>query len=436
VRTLKHFGPDQVAALGGPSWLEQRRKTALARLGELTAPTADSADVWRYSPIDQLDLDAFRPAAPPAEGDVAGIHGLAEELSRGPRIVVGNGTVRSVERAGLPSSVGLGPAAALASAPESLGTLAGGNDFFVALNDSFLPDAVVLEIPPGVVLEEAIAIVHLVGPGTPDGPGPTVFPRTLVHVGENAEAKVVEVFAGGGGPGRSLVVPVGELVVEDRGRLSYVMVQDLGPSSWHLARLNASVGRDGTLRSFTAGLGGAYDRCRLDASALGEGGSTEVTSVYLGSGDQVHDVRTMQDHAAPRTTSDLLCKGAVAERSNSIYSGLIRVRNGAVRSDAMQTNHNLVLDESAHAYSLPILDIEENDVRCSHASSVGPVSEDQRYYLESRGLSPEVAERLIVLGFFDDIVERAPIGPARTALRSSIGRRLGALLGRTPQPDE
>jgi Fe-S cluster assembly protein SufD len=150
--------------------------------------------------------------------------------------------------------------------------------------------------------------------------------------------------------------------------------------------------------------------------------------VYLGSGDQVHDVRTLQDHGAPHTVSDLLCKGAVAERSRSVYSGLIRMRHGAVRSDAMQTNHNLVLDERAHADSVPNLDIEENDVRCSHASSVGPVSEDQLYYLESRGLAPERAERLIVLGFFDDIVERAPIAPARRALRDHIGRRLGALL--------
>ncbi len=432
---MRHFGPDQTAALGGPSWLEQRRRVALERLGELSPPTADGAEVWRYSPIDQLDLDAYRPAAPLPE-PVAELSGLAKELNHGPRIVVGNGTVRAIERAGLPGSVGFGPASALASSPEPLGTLAGSNDFFVALNDSFFPDAVVLDVPPGAVLDAAVVIVHWVGPGAPDGPGPAVFPRTLVHVGEDAEAKVVELFAGGAGPGRSLVVPVGELVVEDRGRLSYVMIQDLGPSSWQLARLSAAVGRDATLRSFTAGLGGAYDRCRLDASALGEGGSTELTSVYLGSGDQVHDVRTMQDHAAPRTTSDLLCKGAVAERSNSIYSGLIRVRNGAVRSDAMQTNHNLVLDESAHAYSLPILDIEENDVRCSHASSVGPVSEDQRYYLESRGLSPEVAERLIVLGFFDDIVERAPVSRARTVLRSRIGRRLGALLERTDEADE
>ena len=153
-----------------------------------------------------------------------------------------------------------------------------------------------------------------------------------------------------------------------------------------------------------------------------------MLSAYLGDGTQVHDVRTLQDHAAPRTTSDLLCQGAVAGRSRSVYSGLIRVRRGAVRSDARQTNHNLVLDEGAHADSVPNLDILENDVRCSHASTVGPVDEDQRYYIESRGVAPEVAEGLIVLGFFDAIVDRGP--GARGRPRCSSAR---CTAGSTPR---
>ena len=142
----------------------------------------------------------------------------------------------------------------------------------------------------------------------------------------------------------------------------------------------------------------------------GKDARSEILSAYLGDGTQVHDIRTLQDHVAPRTTSELLCQGAVAGTSRSVYSGLIRVHRGAVRSDARQTNHNLVLDEGAHADSVPNLDILENDVRCSHASTVGPVDEDQRYYIESRGVAPEVAEGLIVRGFFDAIIDRSP-GP-------------------------
>ena len=292
--------------------------------------------------------------------------------------------------------------------------LAGG-DALVRLNDAFLPDAVVLDVPAGVVLEAPIVVVHWCdGAETPGGrrwperrQGPASFPRTAVRLGRGAEASVVEVVAGAPGDQRALVVPVTELAVDDGGDLSYVVLQVLGTGAWHIGRLAARVGRDATLRTFTVGLGGAYDRSRTDAAAAGPGAPRELRSAYLGTGDQVHDIRTLQDHQAPRTTSDLLCKGAVAGSSRSVYSGLIRVRHGAVRTEAIQTNHNLVLDERAHADSVPNLDIEENDVRCSHASTVGPVDEDQRYYLESRGVPPDRAERLIVLGFFDDIVERS-----------------------------
>jgi Fe-S cluster assembly protein SufD len=432
---VKNFSAEESAALGGPPWLAERRREAFERLGSMSPPT-DEPEVWRYSPITRLDLDAYRPVAGPAPGaPLDAALALADEFGPGPRAIVHNGRIAVLERRGLPDAVSFGAASDLASAPAGLGEVVGLGDFFVTMNDSFGPDAVALEVPSGVTLDAPIVIVHWCDAATVDGPAPTALLRTLIRLGEDAEAEVVEVIAGPGGPGRALVVPVGEMVVGDRSRLSYVMVQDLGPDVWHLARLGATVGRDATLKSFTAGLGGDYDRCRVDAAAVGQGSSTELTSVYLGTGDQVHDVRTLQDHVAGRTTSDLLCKGAVAERSRSIYTGLIRVRNGAARSNAMQTNHNLVLDESAHADSVPNLDIEENDVRCSHASSVGPVSEDQRYYLESRGIAPDRAERLIVLGFFDDIVERAPVRSAVEPLRRRIGQRLAGLPDRGGESD-
>jgi Fe-S cluster assembly protein SufD len=226
----------------------------------------------------------------------------------------------------------------------------------------------------------------------------------------------------------SLVVPVVELTVGDGAQLSYVGLQVVGPKAWHIGRVSATTHRDATLRTFTVGLGGSYDRSRTDAVAAGAGSSTELRSAYLGTGVQVHDVRTLQDHVAPHTMSDLLCKGAVAGSSRSVYSGLIRVRRGAVRTDAFQTNNNLVLGRSAHADSVPNLDIQENDVRCSHASTVGPVDEDQRYYLESRGVPPERAEQLIVLGFFDDIIERSPVPAAVPRLRREVGLRLAEAL--------
>ena len=185
------------------------------------------------------------------------------------------------------------------------------------------------------------------------------------------------------------MVPVTELAAADGASLSYVSLQILGGEAWSIARLAGRGTADSSLRTFTVGLGASYDRVRADVSVEGKDARSEILSAYLGDGTQVHDIRTLQDHVAPRTTSELLCQGAVAGTSRSVYSGLIRVHRGAVRSDARQTNHNLVLDQGAHADSVPNLDILENDVRCSHASTVGPVDEDQRYYMSRAASRPK-----------------------------------------------
>ena len=148
---------------------------------------------------------------------------------------------------------------------------------------------------------------------------------------------------------------------------------------------------------------------RTDARLEGRGASGNQLAAYFGEAQQMHDFRTLQDHAAPKTTSDLLFKGAVGGRSRSVYSGLIRVRKEAPGTTAFQTNRNLKLSEGTWADSVPNLEIDTNDVRCSHASAVGPVDSEQRFYLESRGVPPERAEELIVNGFFSEVLERLPV---------------------------
>jgi Fe-S cluster assembly protein SufD len=149
-----------------------------------------------------------------------------------------------------------------------------------------------------------------------------------------------------------------------------------------------------------------------------------MLAVYFGEGRQMHDFRTLQDHEAPKTTSNLLFKGAVQGRSRSVYTGLIHIGKQAAGVDAFQTNRNIKLSDGAWAESVPNLEIENNDVRCSHASAVGPVDQDQRYYLESRGVPPARAERLIVLGFFEEVLERLPVPAAVPALRAEITAKL------------
>jgi Fe-S cluster assembly protein SufD len=320
------------------------------------------------------------------------------------------------------AGLSFGGAAEVAGAPEMLGSVQDGGDALVRLNDAFVPDAVFVDVPPGASVDAPVLVVQWCDDAV-------AFPRTCVRAGKGAHVSVVEVFAGPAVGTRTLVVPVTELLAAEGATVAYVSLQILGPAAWSIARLAARGGQNTTVRTFTVGLGAAYDRIRADVSVDGRNARSEILTAYLGDGTQVHDIRTLQDHCAPKTDSELLCQGAVAGQSRSVYSGLIRVHRGAVKSDARQTNHNLVLDEGAHADSVPNLDILENDVKCSHASTVGPVDEDQRYYIESRGVSPEVAEGLIVRGFFDAIIDRGPVPAVTPILEREVHDRLDTALG-------
>jgi Fe-S cluster assembly protein SufD len=228
------------------------------------------------------------------------------------------------------------------------------------------------------------------------------------------------------GPGSTghFVDAVVELLVSDAAHVRYLSVQEHGPRTWQVALQRAHVGRDSTLRSTVVALGGEYARLRSEARLDGEGGESDLTAVYFGDGHQMLDFRTLQDHVAPNTRSDLLFKGAVEDTAQSVYSGLIRVRKEAQKTRAFQTNRNLVLTEGAEAKSVPNLEIEADDVKCSHASAVGPIDEDQLYYLATRGVPPEEAERLIVLGFFDDVFDRLPVRSLVAPLRQSVVEKL------------
>jgi Fe-S cluster assembly protein SufD len=219
-------------------------------------------------------------------------------------------------------------------------------------------------------------------------------------------------------------VPVTELDVEAAARLGYLNLQTLGPRAWQIGLQASRVGRDGDLVSQSIAFGGDYARVRTDSTLVGKGASSRLLAAYFGDGNQMHDFRTVQAHAGPKTVSDLLFKGAVANTSHSVYTGLIRIEKGAVGANAFQTNRNLVLDEGAHADSVPNLEIEESDVRCSHASAVGPIDEEQHFYLESRGVPPEVADRLITLGFLDEVLERTPVPSMLPWLRTTLQAKL------------
>ena len=363
----------------------------------------------------------------------------------GPRsglMVTLNGVLATVASSTDDSLLSLGRAGEQEDGDDLLGSVVGDPHDYVLLNDAFVADPLVIDVAPHAVVDLPVVVIHAV---SGDG-GEAIFPRTVIRAAAGSVASVVEIVVdvddpllaelGGTPPPVNhvapsvhpdrLVVPVTELRLADEATLRYVSVQSLGPATWQLAHQASVIGSDAVLESFAVALGGSYARLRTDSALQGDGGTSRLRAAFVGRDEQMLDFRTLQDHRAPRTTSDLLFMGAVADRSHSVYSGLIRVRKGAVRSDAMQTNHNLVLDEGAHADSVPNLDIEENDVKCSHGSTVGPVDEDQLYYLESRGIEPDVAERLIVAGFFEGIADQVPVDGARPMIGRALASRTGA----------
>ena len=357
----------------------------------MSMPTPEE-EVWRYSRIGELDLQQFTPGR--TQTSVAGGSGSLHELA----------AADDEERA-------------LDAEPVT--------DLFHELNNAFM-EPVVIRVPAGRVIAEPILVTHTVS-----GEGIAVFPRLVIDAGADSEVTVVERFVSANGE-RSLVVPRLEVRADQAARVRYLGVNMLNSATWQIAHQRAIGGRDSNTLLATVALGGDYARVRTDARLVGQGGNTRQIALYYADTNQMHDFRTLQDHAAPRTTSDLLFKGAVQDHAKSVYTGLIKIRHEAKGSVAFQTNRNLTLSEGAWAESVPNLDIDTNDVKCSHASTIGPIDEEQRFYLESRGIPPDVAERLVVLGFFDEVLDQMPVGPFAADLRMQVSAKL-ARRQSTPQ---
>jgi Fe-S cluster assembly protein SufD len=359
----------------------------LDQLASVSLPTADE-EIWRYSRIGELDLTRYVPGSVVTTVD-------------GPDDLV----VAALDTAGLDE--GLTDAA----------------DVFAELNDAFMAP-LTIRVPRHRVVEAPIVVTHVVAGGLDaSGAAGVVFPRLVVEAGEASSVTVVERFVSGT-PGPALVVPVLQVQAAQAARVEYLAADELGTDVWKIGHQRALGDRDSTTLLASVALGAAYGRVRTEARLVGQGGTTRQVAIYFAADEQMHDFRTIQDHDAPHTSSDLLFKGAVQDTARSVYTGLIRIREHARGTAAFQTNRTLTLSEGAWAESVPNLDIRTNDVSCSHASTVGPIDDDQRFYLESRGVPPEVAERLVVLGFFDEVIEQLPAGAVAAELRRAVADKL------------
>jgi Fe-S cluster assembly protein SufD len=407
----------RAAELPGPAWLVERRRAAAERFAASELPSAEE-EVWRYSRIGDLDLDRYRPAGPDGAG--------AEPSGAGRDLLdqAGDDAVRIVTRSGLLAAVDQGPAGSVRvlsghdlDGPGPLGTALGEvHDALGHLHDAFA-SPIVVQVPDGADAGR-IVVVHESGPD-----GVASFPHVVVEVGQAASAVVVEIHCGADGVA-SLSLPVTELLVGRDARLEHATIQLLGAAAWQVGRLASRVEQGGNLHAGAVALGGDYARLRVDTALAGRGAHGEITAAYFGDRTQLLDFRTFQDHRAPDTTSNLLFKGALGEKGASVYTGLIKIRPEARGTQAFQTNRNLKLSDDTWAESVPNLEIENNEVQCSHASTVGPVDPEQRFYLESRGVPTGRAERLIVRGFFDEVVDGLPLGPYEPVVRRAIEAKL------------
>jgi Fe-S cluster assembly protein SufD len=382
------------------TWLENRRAAARATMEKTPLPTLREEN-WRYTSLRGIDFDAYRsaPAEPaaPAGSLLAGLHTGGRLHQRGSTIV--EHTLADEVAA---QGVTFGPLEQLAlERPDlvehHLGAIVGTGDRFTAENAATFEGGAFLHVPDGVEVALPLhAVVEIPAEGVR-----TVW-RMLVVAGKHAKVTLLEEQLGAAGYLNGVV----ELVVGDGAQVDIAQVQALHPQTYHFTSQRAEVARDATLRWTALALGGKLGKTRMESKLTGPGSTCRVTGLYALSGRQHLDLDTTQEHAAPYATSDLAFKGALQDRARSVWRGIIKVDEGAQKTDAFQENRNLLLSDRAHADSIPGLEILANDVRCTHAATVSQVDRELLFFLMARGFDRAEAQRMVVAGYFADALER------------------------------
>ncbi len=300
---------------------------------------------------------------------------------------------------------------------------------FVALHQAVARQGLFCWVPDGVRVELPLRGWIEAGPSTlrqAQDSGQALFPHVLIVVGQGSELTLVDERRPGpsGSEEPALSNEIVEISVGAGSVLRYVHLQRWNSSTSELFSQRAILEKDSQFLNITVGLGGRMAKANVETVLRGPGARADLLGIFFEAGKQHFDFHTLQDHQAPNTYSNLLYKSALSDQSESIYTGLIRIAKQAQKSDAYQANRNLLLSQGAKADSIPMLEIEADDVRCTHGVAVGPVDEEQAFYLMSRGLSATESERLIVEGFFEQILKRIPVGDLREQLALEIQSRL------------
>jgi Fe-S cluster assembly protein SufD len=386
------------------------RAEALERYRALPLPDT-TEEHWRFTSLKGFDPDSFGPD----QGTVpeTGLPGTMLDLD-----VAGLATITEagVEIDHAPEGVTFAP---LSEDHERLYSLVGWDEKFAAHNAAVWQHGLLVHVPKGVELDKPVYVRV-----TNSAEGGALFWRLLVIADPGARFTLVEEAASAARELQSYTNAAVELFVEQGAKLEYVSLQNLSRETWHFASQHARVERDAELDWVTGGFGSKKGKVRIQNDLAGEGATSQVTGAYFTDGNQHLDYDTFQEHIAPNTTSDFAFKGALRDTSTAVWRGMIRVERDAQKTNAYQENRNLMLSPTTHAVPIPGLEIMANDVRCTHGATVGRVDREQLFYLMARGLSRGEAERLIVRGFFEDVLARVGLEPVREALATALEARI------------
>jgi Fe-S cluster assembly protein SufD len=386
------------------------RAELLERYNALPLPTT-ADEPWRFTDLRGFDPDAWGLSAQgPVTAQASG--GMLDIDVAGFALVTESGI--EIERA--PEGVTFEP---LRDDHPRLHELVGWDEKFAAHNAAMWQHGLLVVIPRDVVVEQPlyIRVANAIDSGA-------TFFRLLVVAEEGAQATLIEEYTSSTPDLNAYTNAAAELFVEQSAKLEYVSLQNLSKNTWHFATHHARVGRDARLDWVAGGFGSKKGKIRIQNDLAGPGAESRVTGAYFADGDQHLDYDTFQEHIAPSTTSDFAFKGALRDEATAVWRGMIRVEKDAQKTNAYQENRNLMLSDKAHADSIPGLEILANDVRCTHGATLGQVDRDQLFYLMARGLSRAKAERLIVRGFFQDILDRIELEPVRETLGEALEARI------------
>ncbi|HEX6761345.1 MAG TPA: Fe-S cluster assembly protein SufD [Gaiellaceae bacterium] len=378
------------------------RDTAAKLFAELPLPsTAD--EHWRFT-----DLRGFDPTEVPGT-PATGIGPAMLDLEVAGRAAMNESGIQILSA---PEGVTFEPLPA-----DHEARLIPDDDRFALENLARWQHGLLVRVPKGVQLERPLYV-------TVTSNGGSLYWRMVVEAEEGSRFTLIEDLSSSGPDAIAYTNAVVELFVRQSAKVEYVSLQSLSRETWHFGRHRAVLDRDAELDWVIGGFGSKRGKVWVENDLAGPGATSRVTGAYFADGDQHLDYDTFQEHIAPNTESDFAFKGALRERASAVWRGMIRVEEGAQKTNAYQENRNLLLSDTAHADSIPGLEIMANDVRCTHGATLGRVDREELFYLMTRGLSRAEAERLIVRGFFQDVLDRIELEPVRQALGAALEARI------------